>query len=116
MEFYAAMGQVLPVLLLAVVWESRFLDRLKTELRPKLQADGSRGWFWTKPKVRTYSLFVSLVILIAIGLTGLVLAQVIPDSRLLRLAVLAALFLTLGTLLTRLWVDIILATRKLDGE
>jgi hypothetical protein len=115
-EFYSAMAQVLPVLLLAIVWESKFLEKLKTERRPARKPDGSRGWFWTKPKVRAYSWFVTGAIVTAVGATALVLSELVPDSFLLRLAILAALALTLGTMLTRLWVDVFNATRKLDGE
>lgn len=116
MDFYSAMAQVLPVLLLAVVWDSRFLDRLGQERRPARKADGSRDWFWTKPKVRAYGWFVTAVIVLAIALTALVLAELLPDGPVPKFGVLAALVLTLGTLLTRLWVDIYRATEKLEGE
>lgn len=111
MDFYSAMAQVLPVLLLAIVWESKYLDRLKTESRPSRAANGERAWFWTKRRVRAYACFITTIITLAIGVNALVLANGLPDTRGLRIAVIASLALTLGTLITRLWVDIFDATK-----
>lgn len=115
-NYYATVAQVLPVLLLAFLWDSGFLQRLRDQRRPTRRTDPHGVWFWTKPRVRVYSIFVATVIILAIAAVLLVLGGLIPDSRALRWAVWAAAALALATLLFRLGVDIVLATRIGDDS
>jgi hypothetical protein len=67
-------------------------------------------WFWTKPRVRVYTLAVTGEVIVSIAVTMLVLAGLIPDTRGLRIALSGGLVLLLITLLTRIAVDVIRAT------
>lgn len=110
-DFYATMAQVFPVLLLAFAWESRYLEKLKTQTRRPRRIDPSGVWFWTKPRVRVYSLTVVGVIVTDIALTILVLAGACPDLLAIRIFLVTGLVLILSTLMVRMSVDIVEATR-----
>lgn len=110
-DFYATMAQVFPVLLLTFAWESRYLQQLRAQTRVPRRHSPSGVLFWTKPRVRGYALTVVGVIVIDIVTAVLVLAGVFPDSFAIRVFLLAGLALILGTLMTRMSVDIIEATR-----
>src|SRR5260370_12532681 len=115
-DFYGTVAQVLPVLLLALLWESRFLENLRRQSRKPRRDDPEHGVrFWTHLRVRLYSLFVSTVILIDTATCVFVLGNVLPDSKILQGLVLGGLVLSLLTLLTRIWVDIIAATGPRSG-
>lgn len=110
-DFYATAAQVLPVLMLALVWESRFLERLRDQDRRLRGPDHANGvLFWTKPRVRVYSITVSASIVGGIGLSVGVLAGLLNDRVVLRAVVLGCLLLGLLTLLTRISVDVVDAT------
>jgi hypothetical protein len=109
-DFYATMAQVLPLLLLALIWDSAFLDRLRQQRRLSRRVDPAGVWFWTKPRVRIYTLIIATVVIASTGTSILVLAQFIPDSIGLRIALSCGLALVLGTLLTRIYYDVIVAT------
>jgi hypothetical protein len=110
-DFYATAAQVLPVLMLAFVWESRFLERLRAERRPTRRVDPSGVLFWTKPRVRVYSLFVAIVIIGGTGVAVLALAGLLPDSAGLRAVITGCVLVALATLLFRISVDVLVATR-----
>lgn len=110
-DFYATMAQVLPVLLLALVWEANYLQRLRAQSRPLRRVDPAGVWFWTKSRVRTYLLVVATVLLGGIGVSLLVLAGALGDAPWLRGVLVGGLLLALVTLLVRIWTDIIAATR-----
>jgi hypothetical protein len=61
-DFYATIAQVLPVLLLALMWDSAYLLRLRRQHRPHRRTDPNGVWFWTKPRVRAYTLVVAAVV------------------------------------------------------
>jgi hypothetical protein len=109
-NFYATLAQVLPLLLLALMWDSAFLVRLRRQRRLPRRVDPAGVWFWTKPRVRVYTLVVTGEVIASTAITMLVLAGLIPDSRALRVALCAGLVLLLITLLTRISVDIVRAT------
>jgi hypothetical protein len=109
-NFYATLAQVLPVLLLALMWDSAFLVRLRRQQRLPRRVDPGGVRFWTKSRVRVYTLAVAGEVIISLAVTMLVLAGLVPDSRALRMTLMAGLMLLLATLLTRLSVDIIRAT------
>lgn len=114
LDFYATTAQVLPVLMLALIWESRFLDRLRGERRALRRDDPVAGvLFWTRPRVRAYSIFVATVVLTGTGVAVLVLAGALPDAPVLRGALAGCLLLALATLLTRIVVDVWDATGPL---
>ena len=111
-DFYTTAAQVLPVLMLAFVWESRFLERLRTERRPRRRDDPAGVLFWTKDRVRAYALFVVTSIVVGTGLAVLALAGAVPDSIALRTTVTGCVVLALTTLLFRVAVDVVVATRE----
>jgi hypothetical protein len=110
-DFYAIAAQVLPVVMLALVWESRFFDRLRSERRLSRRVDPTGVLFWTKPRVRLYSLFIVQSILAGISLAMLVLAGWLADTGPVRAIVTLSVLLALGTLGFRMTVDIVAATR-----
>lgn len=111
-DFYATMAQVLPVLLLALVWDSGYLRRLRQEVRRSRREDPTNGvWFWTKPRVRVYSVVVFGLLTAGTGASMLVLADVLTAGSVMRGVLIATLVMGLGTLLTRILVDVIAATR-----
>ncbi|MEU8246570.1 hypothetical protein [Nonomuraea sp. NPDC048916] len=113
-DYYATVAQVLPVLLLAMLWESRFLEGLADRPRVPRRLDPVHGVrFWTRSRVRVYSLSVATIVMLDVGLCLLVLGGLVPDSVVVRVLVAAGLVLVLATLLTRIWIDVIRAT---DGR
>lgn len=58
--------------------------------------------FWTKPRVRVYTLLVTMVVIASTAVRVLVRAGLIPDSHALRVALSAGLVLVLLTLFTRI--------------
>jgi len=110
-SYYSSLAQVLPLLLLAFIWDSGFLERLRGQRRALRKNDPVTGVrFWSKPRVRRYTLFVALVVVISTAVTIFVLAGVIPDSHALRIALSAGVVLVLATLFTRITVDVLWAT------
>ena len=116
-DLYSGLVQVFPVLLLALVWESGFVAKLATEDHRRRSAARPQGVrFWTKSRVRVFSLTVTSTVVTEIALCALVLADAISASAVTRTLVLAGLLLALGTLLTRIGVDVWEATRQpVDG-
>ncbi|GAA3798709.1 hypothetical protein GCM10022403_035700 [Streptomyces coacervatus] len=111
-DLYATVAQVLPVLLLALVFESRHLERLRSRPRRLRRDDPANGVrFWTKGRVRVYLLSVAVVVLGDLGLCVLMLAGGVPDSLPLRVVAVAGVLLVLVTLLFRITVDVLDATR-----
>jgi hypothetical protein len=111
-DFYATMAQVLPVVLLALVWDSGYLHRLGQETRRLRRDDPVNGVrFWTKKRVRLYSVMVFGLLIGAIGVSVLVLAGAVPGSGTMRGFLIATLMLGLVTLLVRIVVDVVVATR-----
>ncbi|MGW0993559.1 hypothetical protein ACWD5V_09650 [Streptomyces sp. NPDC002523] len=112
-DFYATVAQVLPVLLLALVFESRHLERIRQEQRRLRSEDPTNGVrFWSKSRVRVFTLSVAVIVLGDVGLCVLMLAGGVPDSVVLRVVVSAGLILALATLLFRISVDVLDATRE----
>jgi hypothetical protein len=111
-DFYSTIAQVMPVLLLALMWDSGFLRQLATQDRPSRKIDPNGVRWWTKPRVRVYVLTVATLMITTIGVAIAVLAGLLPDSRPLRAALTGALVLALATLLTRVSVDVLAATAR----
>jgi hypothetical protein len=110
-DFYVTVATILPVLLLALIWDSRSLETVRQQERKLRKVDPVNGVrFWTKKRFRRYTLFVATVIVIALGLCVLELGGAIPNRLPLRVFLMVAVGLTLGTLVTRIWVDVIAAT------
>jgi hypothetical protein len=110
-DFYASLAQVLPVLLLGLMWDSTYLARLRDQHRRHRRVAPDGVWFWTKPRVRAYTISVSIIIVLTTAASLLVLAGLIPDSYALRVGVSAGTAVALGTLLFRIGADIVVATR-----
>ncbi|TMQ94550.1 hypothetical protein ETD83_23830 [Actinomadura soli] len=111
-EFYTTIAQVFPVLLLALLWDSQYLENLRTRPRPSRREDPVNGvWFWTKNRVRIYIFTVSLTIVTGLGAAVSVLAGILPDSAPLRFLLVGSLFLILVTLVVRIWVEVTHASR-----
>ncbi|WP_326828599.1 hypothetical protein OIE13_21025 [Streptosporangium sp. NBC_01810] len=114
-DFYATVAQILPVLLLAFIWDSRFLHNLRNQRRRPRREDPVNGvYFWTKQRVRVYSLVIAVMIITDLALCALVLANLLPDGVAMRVVVLVGLLLSLATLLNRVWMDILHATREVE--
>lgn len=92
-DFYATLAQVLPMLLLALVWDSNYLQRLRNQ-----------------PRVRVYSLVVTGLLVAGIGVSLLVLADVLGDAAWLRLGLVGVLLLSLVRLFVRISADVVAAT------
>jgi hypothetical protein len=103
-DFYATLAQVFPVLMLAVVWESAFLEKLRVQ-------DRSRMRFWSRRRVRVWTITIVAITVGEIALIAVVLVDWVPDAWPIRAVVLAGLACVLGTILTRAIVDILEATR-----
>lgn len=114
-SFYSSLAQILPLLLLAFIWESGFLARLRTQRRLPRKASVRGVLFWTKPRVRAYTLAVAAIVIASTAVTMFVLAGIIPDSSALRIALSAGLMLVLLTLLTRIAVDVLWATASVPA-
>jgi hypothetical protein len=108
-EFYATVAQIIPVLLLALLWESAYLDRLRAEPRPA-RGRGTSGYFWTKPRIRAFILSVTTAVMLALFTDVLVLVGVVSDTPFVRGVVVAGLVIVMGTLFFRIWVDVVRAT------
>jgi uncharacterized BrkB/YihY/UPF0761 family membrane protein len=109
-DFYTTMAQVLPVLLLALIWDSAYLEKLRSQRRVSRRVDPSGVRFWTMRRVRIYILFVAATVIFSIALVMLELARAIPDSVALRSLLVCGLLITLATVLTRIYFDVIAAT------
>jgi hypothetical protein len=110
-EFYTTLAQVYPVLLLALLWDSRYLDSLREQRRLSRADDPVDGvHFWTKARVRVYTIVLAFVLIGGLGATVFALAGLYGDSAPLRAALTAALLITLATLLVRVWGEVVRAT------
>jgi hypothetical protein len=106
-EFYTTIAQIYPVLLLALLWDSRYLENLHTQPRPSRQQDPVNGVrFWTKRRVRVYTIALTLMIVAGLGAAILTLAGVLTDTAPLRLLLIGSLLLTLATLVVRVWGEV----------
>ncbi|WP_433789556.1 hypothetical protein [Actinoplanes sp. CA-252034] len=103
-DFYTTLSQVLGVLVLSLMWDSQYLLRLTRQ-------DRAGVLFWTKPRVRVYSLIVATTLIAGIATSMGVLGGFLDDTAPLRSGLFGILGLGLATLLTRLSADIITATR-----
>jgi hypothetical protein len=108
-DFYATLAQVLPVLLLTIVWDRHWLDGLPARTRGTGPGEVR---FWTKPVVRWYSLFLTAALVLAIGGCLLVLVGAADDATWLRVLLMAAAGLSLVTLLVRVSSGIVTATKS----
>ncbi len=106
-DFYATLAQVLPVLLLTIVWDRDWLADLPNR-RHGTGPDDVR--LWTKPIVRWYTLMLTAVLLNAIGSSVLVLPGVLDDTAWLRSLLIAAAAMSLATLFVRIGAGVIKAT------
>jgi len=104
MDFYATTAQVIPVLLLALIWESKYLDSLKDPTRT--------AWFWKKTQVRIWALFMSVAAVAGEVAALLVLADIVDPGDVPRWIAIVGLASLLGSLLVRLTTDILDATKK----
>jgi len=109
-DFYTTMAEVLPLLLLALIWDSSYLDRLRGQRRLSRRVDPAGVRFWTKPRVRVYTLMIAGIVIVSTGISILVLGRFIPDSLALRVTLSCGLVVVLSTLLTRIYFDVIVAT------
>ncbi len=108
-DFYATLAQVLPLLLLTIVWDRDWLATLPRRHRGTAGPDAVR--FWTKPVVRYYTLVLTAALLCAIGVSVLVLAGTLDDTVGLRIFLVVATAMSLATLLVRIGTGVIKATR-----
>lgn len=111
-DFYATAANVIPILMLALIWESSFLERLRTQARPRRKDAPDGVLFWTKRRVRVWTIFVMLVAAIELGLCLMVLGGFVDDGFTLRTVVIVGVACVLASLVTRAVVDTIEATKE----
>jgi len=112
-NFYGTAAQVLPVLLLALLWESHYLESLNRQPRRPRREDPEHGvLFWTKSRARAYAMAVTTLTLGCLTLCMLVLAGFVPDSPALRAVVIFGIVLGSVSLLYRIWHEIREATSE----
>jgi hypothetical protein len=92
------------------MWDSAYLTRLQQQHRPSRRHDPDGGFWWTKPRVRVYILTVAFVIMADILLGVMVLAGAVPDEPVVRVLAVAGVVVALGSLLLRIWFDVVDAT------
>lgn len=101
------------MLLLALLWDSRYLERLREQERRSRDADPVDGVrFWTKGRVRAYTILLALLNITGLGATVLALSGLYGDSTPLRAALAAILITSLLTLFVRVWGQVVWATRE----
>lgn len=106
-NFYSTAAQVLPIILLALLWESGYLEKVHLQRRRPRREDPEHGvLFWTKPRVRVYALTVTTATLACLVACMVVLAGLVPDSVGLRAVIVAGIVLESASLLYRIWNDI----------
>ncbi|TQC47404.1 hypothetical protein EEB14_20855 [Rhodococcus sp. WS4] len=106
-DFYSTAAQIIVVLLLALVWESKYFEEFET-LTP---VEHAARHFWTKCRVRVYSLSIITFVITALGVAITVLAGFLDDDALVwRIWVFAAIVVALLALLSRMWIDILKRT------
>ncbi|MFC0041324.1 hypothetical protein [Actinomadura rayongensis] len=111
-EFYTTLAQVYPVLLLALLWDSRYLDGLREQERRSRAEDPVHGvHFWTKGRVRVYTIVLAFLLVCGLGACVLGLAGLFGDSAVLRGLLAGTLVLALVTLLVRVYAEVVRATR-----
>jgi protein-S-isoprenylcysteine O-methyltransferase Ste14 len=98
-DFYANTAQVLAIVLLALVWDSRYFD--------KLDQSRQNARFWKPRIVRIYSVPVAILVILALALCLAVLAGVFTNSTWTRVFVGVGLGFALGSLLFRIIVHIL---------
>ncbi|MGR7026208.1 hypothetical protein [Geodermatophilus sp. URMC 62] len=103
LDFYTTLAQVLPVLLLTIVWDRDYLD----EPRTRNDADVV---FWTRNIVRWYSVALSTILILGIAICLLVLARVLPDADWVRGGLTGVTALALLTLSVRIGARVVQAT------
>jgi hypothetical protein len=103
MDFYVTTSQVIPILLLALIWDSGYLQRLRDPTRDVR--------FWKKRRVRVWVIFMSAAAIIGEGAMFLVLADVVSPGDAAKALGLVALAVLLGSLAVRVISDIVDATR-----
>jgi hypothetical protein len=107
----SVLAQVYPVLLLALMWDSGFLTRLASQDRLPRRVDPVHGVrFWTKRRVRIFALIVTNLLIADTALAVLILGGV-RGNAVTTVLLASGLVLALGTLCTRIWLDVATATR-----
>lgn len=104
MDFYGTAAQVIPVLLLALTWESDYLRRLEGE-------DRSNYPVFKKPVVRWWGLFMIAAALVGEGTMVLVLADVVEGGDIAKGLGLLGVAALVGSMGVRLSCDIWRATK-----
>jgi hypothetical protein len=103
-DYFASAAQVIPVLLLALVWESNYLQMVKSEALEHRR-------FWTQARIRLWSRVILPYSIATEGLAFAVLAGWVDDSGIQRGVVAAGLAGLLVTLLVRMISDVDQHTR-----
>jgi hypothetical protein len=103
MEFYSTTAQVIPVLLLALGWDSGYLTKLERD-------EPRSARFWTKSRIRAWGTVMALVSLTGEAAMVLVLAGVRPADVVWKALGLAAVAALSVTVTVRLITDIRTAT------
>jgi hypothetical protein len=97
-DLYSTAAQVIPVLLLALAWDSKYLDRLRDEPRESV--------FWRKPRVAIWSYFGTGAALLAEAVCLLVVSSVLDPGVVAKGLTLVGIGALIGSIWTRIYVDI----------
>jgi hypothetical protein len=99
MEFYGTTAQVIPVLLLALTWETNYFDRLRTE-------DRSKKPVFTDCRVRWWSLFAVATALAGEATMVLVLADFLGSGAATKVLGVAGVAVLIASMTVRLFSEI----------
>jgi hypothetical protein len=103
-DFYGTAAQVIPVLLLALTWETDYLRRLRDE-------DRKDYLVFKKPVVRWWGLFMIVTALVGEGAMVLVLADVVEAGDIPKGLGLLGMASLVGSMAVRLSSDLWKATK-----
>jgi hypothetical protein len=98
MDFYNTSAQVIPVLVLALAWESNYPQQLANE-------DRTTG-FWKMKRVAAWSYFCTAAAVFAEAMCLLVVASIVDPGVIPKIVAFAGLTALIGSLLTRVFADI----------
>jgi hypothetical protein len=104
-DFYGITAQVIPVLLLALMFDSKYLERVHKRERP------GEIKFWQESRVRAWGLFMVSAALVGESVVVLVLVDWFPEGLVAKVLGVLGLAALIGSMFVRLFTVIIDATR-----
>jgi hypothetical protein len=109
-DLYATIAQVLPVIVLALIFDTRYFDRLGAEDDPA--ATVAEHKIWKLSVIRWYTPVVAFIILADTAFCLVVLTNLVTDATWTRWVAVAGAGVALGNLFGRIWIIVDRATRR----